>query len=100
LQGQGHTADIDRPLSIAQRAEDGVGLIGHQGVKLPDLWDYSRGGGGPQVNPEQLFALGYAACVHSAALCTARQRRAEVGTRSQEACPPPNRVPRRAVGLP
>ena len=80
---QGHVATADGKLALDLSIPRGLG-----------------GADGPGTNPEQLFALGYAACVHSVALCTARQRRAEVGTRSQETCPPPNRVPRRAVRLP
>lgn len=36
------------------------------------------GDDGPGVNPEQLFALGYAACFHSAVQSAARQRQLDV----------------------
>src|SRR5690242_5078824 len=36
------------------------------------------GDDGPGVNPEQLFALGYAACFHSAVQSVARQRQLDV----------------------
>jgi osmotically inducible protein OsmC len=36
------------------------------------------GDDGPGVNPEQLFALGYAACFHSAVQSAARQRQLDI----------------------
>ena len=45
LQGHGHTADIDRPLTIEQMAEDTVGLLAHLGIDEADLFGYSMGAG-------------------------------------------------------
>ena len=45
LQGHGHTADIDRPLTIGQMAEDTVGLLAHLGIDEADLFGYSMGAG-------------------------------------------------------
>src|SRR6266571_1297478 len=33
LQGHGHTADIDRPLSFEARADEVAGLVKHQGLQ-------------------------------------------------------------------
>lgn len=45
LQGHGHTADIDRPLSYEAMADDIAALIGHLGLGRADLFGYSLGGG-------------------------------------------------------
>jgi pimeloyl-ACP methyl ester carboxylesterase len=45
LQGHGHTADIDRPLSYEQLADDTAALLGHLGVSVADVYGYSLGGG-------------------------------------------------------
>src|SRR5438477_807525 len=45
LQGHGHTADIDRPLSFEQMADDVAALIQHLGLERADLLGYSQGGG-------------------------------------------------------
>ena len=45
LQGHGHTADIDRPLSYEQMADDVAVLIGHLGIEQADVFGYSMGGG-------------------------------------------------------
>ncbi len=37
LQGHGHTADIDRPLSYEQMADDVAALIKHLGLERSDL---------------------------------------------------------------
>lgn len=42
-QAHGRTADVDRPLSIEQMAEDTVALLGHIGVERADLFGYSMG---------------------------------------------------------
>jgi pimeloyl-ACP methyl ester carboxylesterase len=42
-QAHGHTADIDRPLTIEQMAEDTVALLSHLGVERADLFGYSMG---------------------------------------------------------
>jgi pimeloyl-ACP methyl ester carboxylesterase len=44
LQGHGHTADIDRPLSQESMAEDVVAAIGHLELGPVDLLGYSMGG--------------------------------------------------------
>src|SRR5262249_22797944 len=43
LQAHGHTADIDRPLTIPQLAEDVVALLRHLGVETADLFGFSIG---------------------------------------------------------
>ena len=43
-QGHGHTADIDRPLSIEQWAEDTTALLRHLGIEQADFFGYSSGG--------------------------------------------------------
>jgi pimeloyl-ACP methyl ester carboxylesterase len=45
LQGHGHTADIDRPLSYELLADDTAGLVRHLGIQSADVFGYSLGGG-------------------------------------------------------
>jgi len=45
LQGHGHTADIDRPLSYEQMADDVAALIRHLGLERADIFGFSLGGG-------------------------------------------------------
>lgn len=45
LQGHARTADIDRPMSIDQHAEDVVALIRQLGLGRVDLFGYSMGAG-------------------------------------------------------
>jgi pimeloyl-ACP methyl ester carboxylesterase len=45
LQGHGHTADIARPLSYAQMADDVAALCEHLGLEHADIFGYSLGGG-------------------------------------------------------
>ncbi|MGV3615214.1 MAG: alpha/beta fold hydrolase [Fimbriimonas sp.] len=45
LQGHGHTADIDRPLTYPQLAEDAAALLSALKVEKADLLGYSMGGG-------------------------------------------------------
>lgn len=45
LQGHGHTADIDRPLSFEAMADDIAVLMAQLGLKQADLFGYSLGGG-------------------------------------------------------
>src|SRR5262245_52083829 len=42
-QAHGRTADIDRPLSIEQMAEDTAALLCHVGISRADLFGYSLG---------------------------------------------------------
>ena len=42
-QGHGHTADIDRPLSFAQDADDVAALLGRLGIGRADVFGYSNG---------------------------------------------------------
>jgi pimeloyl-ACP methyl ester carboxylesterase len=43
-QGHGHTADIDRPFSIAQWAQDTTALLHHLLIEQADFFGYSSGG--------------------------------------------------------
>jgi pimeloyl-ACP methyl ester carboxylesterase len=43
LQAHGHTADIDRPLSIQALADDTVALLASLGIKQADYFGYSNG---------------------------------------------------------
>ena len=45
LQGHGHTADIDRPLSYEGMADDVAGLMKYLGIQQADVMGYSLGGG-------------------------------------------------------
>ncbi len=44
LQGHGRTADIDRPLSYEQMADDTAALLRHVGTEQADVFGYSMGG--------------------------------------------------------
>ena len=44
-QAHGHTADIDRPLTVPQMAEDTAALLAHLGVEQADVFGYSLGSG-------------------------------------------------------
>ena len=43
-QGHGHTADIDRPFSLDQWAQDTTALLHHLGIEQADFFGYSSGG--------------------------------------------------------
>jgi len=45
LQAHGHTADIDRPLTYEQMADDTAALIKHLGLERADVFGFSVGGG-------------------------------------------------------
>ena len=45
LQGHGRTADIDRPLTYEQMADDVAALTDHLGIEKADVFGYSMGGG-------------------------------------------------------
>jgi pimeloyl-ACP methyl ester carboxylesterase len=45
FQGHGRTADIDRPLSYEQLADDTAALLRHLGIGNADVYGYSLGGG-------------------------------------------------------
>jgi pimeloyl-ACP methyl ester carboxylesterase len=45
LQGHGRTADIDRPITVQDMADDIAALITHLGLDKPDVMGYSLGGG-------------------------------------------------------
>jgi pimeloyl-ACP methyl ester carboxylesterase len=44
-QAHGHTADIDRPLTYQQMANDTIALLSHLGIEQADFFGYSIGGG-------------------------------------------------------
>jgi pimeloyl-ACP methyl ester carboxylesterase len=44
-QAHGHTADIDRPLTIEQMADDTTALLRHLGIDKADIFGYSMGAG-------------------------------------------------------
>src|SRR6266571_7564834 len=44
LQGHGHTADVDQPLSYRQMAADAAALLEALGIEMADLVGYSLGG--------------------------------------------------------
>jgi pimeloyl-ACP methyl ester carboxylesterase len=43
-QGHGHTADLDRPFSLEQWAQDTTALLHHLGIEQADFFGYSSGG--------------------------------------------------------
>jgi pimeloyl-ACP methyl ester carboxylesterase len=45
FQGHGHTADIDRPITYEQLADDTAALLRHLGIASADVYGYSLGGG-------------------------------------------------------
>jgi pimeloyl-ACP methyl ester carboxylesterase len=45
MQAHGHTADIDRPLSIEQMADDTVAALQKLGIEEADIFGYSMGAG-------------------------------------------------------
>src|SRR3712207_1199115 len=44
LQGHGRTADIDRPITYEQMADDVAALLRHLGTQSADVFGYSMGG--------------------------------------------------------
>jgi pimeloyl-ACP methyl ester carboxylesterase len=44
LQGHGHTADVDRPLTLENMADDTAALLKHLGIKKANIFGYSLGG--------------------------------------------------------
>jgi uncharacterized protein YndB with AHSA1/START domain len=43
-QGHGRTADVDRPFSFEQSADDAAALLKHLGIERADFYGYSNGG--------------------------------------------------------
>jgi pimeloyl-ACP methyl ester carboxylesterase len=44
-QGHGHTADVDRPITYEQMADDSAALLEHLGIEQADVVGYSMGAG-------------------------------------------------------
>src|SRR4051794_6312256 len=44
MQGHGHTADTDRPITHESLADDTAGLLRHLGITSADIYGYSLGG--------------------------------------------------------
>lgn len=77
------TTELDRLLYTAEAVSTGDGRNGHvassDGRIDADLaMPPALGGSGEGINPEQLFASGYAACFHSALRLAARRERLQV----------------------
>ena len=51
LQGHGHTADIDRPLSYEQMADDVAALLRHLEIEEADVFGFSTGAVSPSSSP-------------------------------------------------
>ena len=66
LQGHGHTADIDRPLSIEQMADDVAALLRHLKIDRADVFGYSMGG-----NVALAMAIRHPGVVGRVAVCGA-----------------------------
>src|SRR5919108_4760680 len=45
FQGHGHTADVDRPITYENLADDTAALLRHLGIGNADVYGYSLGGG-------------------------------------------------------
>src|ERR671937_1904887 len=45
LQGHGHTADIDRPMSLESMADDVAAALPQLGIERADIFGYSMGAG-------------------------------------------------------
>jgi pimeloyl-ACP methyl ester carboxylesterase len=45
VQGHGRTADIDRPITYEQLADDSAAVLRHLGIDQADVYGYSLGGG-------------------------------------------------------
>jgi len=74
LQGHGRTADVDRPLSYEQMADDVAALIEHLVIEKADVFGYSMGGSvALQVairHPEVVRKLVVASASTRATACT------------------------------
>lgn len=58
---------------------DGHGATGDGALEVDLRTPPELGGDGSGTNPEQLFAVGYAACFEGALMAVARRQKAEVG---------------------
>jgi pimeloyl-ACP methyl ester carboxylesterase len=65
-QGHGHTADIDRPFSLEQWADDIAAFLSHLNIEQADIFGYSTGG-----SVALAFALRYPKMVHKLVLASA-----------------------------
>ena len=80
------------PVYTTEAIATGAGRNGHvqtaDGRLSQDLAvPVEMGGSGQGMNPEQLFAAGYAACFHSALQMVARQAKKDLGDSSVPALP-------------
>ncbi|MDP9295002.1 MAG: Ohr family peroxiredoxin, partial [Actinomycetota bacterium] len=62
----------------------GHGRTSDGALEVQLRWPREMGGEGGGTNPEQLFAVGYAACFENALAVVARRARVEVGDASVE----------------
>ena len=51
LQGHGHTADIDRPITYEGMADDTAALLRHLGIEKANVFGYSMGAASPCRSP-------------------------------------------------
>src|SRR5215217_7538272 len=57
LQGHGHTADIDRPLTYEHMADDVAALLRHLGIEEADVFGFSMGEVSPYRSPSATLRL-------------------------------------------
>ena len=90
-QGHGHTADVDRPFSFEQSAEDAVALLRHLHVAKADFFGYSNGDTSrwrSRSGIPRWFARSSSSPPSSAATAPTRDSGKGSITRSSTTCPP------------